>query len=255
MRGVARRVSADITARRHLDAYVVSALALVFAVVTVVSDAVPVDLRWAVALAGLGVLVYRTTAPKPDITVDQLLQDRQGFESTPLAKRLRNAREVWLFAPTGINFLSEENLAALRAGVLGRSDGGLRVVVLDPENEPAMSLAIQQLDNSLTYPLQEFGACHQQVLRRLETIAETWPKAGTFEHRFLAYNPGFSLVAIDPTGKNGRVIVELHGFHNEATTSRMHFELGASDSRRWFLYWTNQFEQIWAAARPNIELN
>ena len=253
MRGVARRVSADITARRHLDAYVVSALALVFAVVTVVSDAVSVDLRWAVALAGLGVLVYRTTAPKPDVTVDQLLQDRQGFESEPIAKRLRNAREVWLFAPSGINFLNEENLAALRTGALARPDGSLRVVVLDPDDAAAMNLAIRQLDNALTYPLQEFSVCHQQVLQRLKRIADEWPKAGTFEYRYLDYNPGFSLVAIDPTGKDGRVIVELHGFHNEATTSRMHFVLSASDSRRWFLYWTSQFEKMWAAARsiPN----
>ncbi|GAA0229747.1 hypothetical protein [Cryptosporangium japonicum] len=249
MRGVARRVSADIAALRHLDAYVVSALALVFAVVTVVNDAIPVDLRWAVALAGLGVLVYRTTAPKPAITIDQLLQDRRGFEATPAAARLRRAREVWLFAPTGINFLSEENLAALREGVLRRSDGSLRVVVLDPANEAAMALAVRQLDNSITYPLQEFGACHEQVIQRLETIASTWPKAGTFEYRFLDYNPGFSLVAVDPTGKDGRVIVEFHGFRNEATSGRMHFELTAADSRRWFLYWTNQFEQMWAAAR------
>jgi hypothetical protein len=253
MRGVARRVAADIGALRHLDAYVVSALALVFAVVTVVNDVISEDLRWAVALAGLGVLVYRTTAPKPDITVDRLLQDRQGFESTPIAQQLRTAREVWLFAPSGINFLSEENSAALREGVLGRSDGSLRVIVLDPENEAAMSLAIRQLDNALTYPLQEFSACHQQVIQRLQKIAGEWPKAGTFEYRYLEYNPGFSLVAIDPTGNDGRVIVELHGFHNEATTSRMHFELSASDSRRWFLYWTGQFEKMWAATRqiPN----
>jgi hypothetical protein len=250
MRGVARRVAADLGALRHLDAYVVSALALVFAVVTVVNDVISDDLRWAVALAGLGVLVYRTTAPKPDISVDQLLQDRQGFESDPITQRLRKAREVWLFAPSGINFLNEENLAALRAGPLKRSDGSLRVVVLDPENEPAMDLAVRQLDNALTYPLQEFGACHQQVIQRLRKIAGEWPKAGTFEYRYLAYNPGFSLVAIDPTGRDGRIIVELHGFHNEATTSRMHFELSASDSRRWFLYWTNQFEKMWAAARP-----
>ncbi|WP_035858223.1 hypothetical protein [Cryptosporangium arvum] len=246
---MARRVSADIAALRHLDAYVVSALALVFAVVTVLSDAISVDLRWAVALAGLGVLVYRTTAPKPDVTIDQLLQDRQGFEAAPAAARLRKAREVWLFAPTGINFLSEENLAALRAGPMSRPDGSLRVMVLDPANEAAMTLAVRQLDDSITYPLQEFGACHRQVVQRLEAIANTWPKTGTFEYRYLDYNPGFSLVAIDPTGKQGRVIVEFHGFRNEATSSRMHFELGTSDSRRWFLYWTNQFEQMWAAAR------
>jgi hypothetical protein len=72
---------------------------------------------------------------------------------------------------------------------------------------------------------------------------------GRFEHRFAAYNPGFSLVAIDPQAKHGVVIVEFHGFHNESTGSRMHLELRRQDSQHWFDYWADQFDHIWRSAR------
>jgi hypothetical protein len=248
MRTLARRIWADIAARRHVDAYVVSALTLAFGAITVVSDAISIDLRWAAALAGIGVLVYRTTAPASRTDVDELLQDRTGFEATPITMRLRNAREVWIFAPSGVNFLSEENLGALRSGTLGRRDGNLRVVVLNPSNNAALDIAVQQLDNALEFRLRDLRACLNDVIQRLRKVADEWPRAGSFEYRYLDYNPGFSLVAIDPTSRNGRVIVEFHGFHNETTMSRMHFEIGISDSQHWYRYWIAQFEHVWQAA-------
>jgi hypothetical protein len=36
---------------------------------------------------------------------------------------------------------------------------------------------------------------------------------------------GFSLISIDPATRKGHVIVEFHGFHNEATSSHMHIEV------------------------------
>jgi hypothetical protein len=59
-----------------------------------------------------------------------------------------------------------------------------------------------------------------------------------------------SLVAIDPGAKQGTVIVEFHGFHNEATASRMHLELTRQLSERWYSYWVEQFDHIWRAAEP-----
>ena len=59
---------------------------------------------------------------------------------------------------------------------------------------------------------------------------------------------GFSIVAVDPTSRNGRIIVEFHGFHNKATSSRMHIELTRHQSEPWYGYWTEQFQRIWDAA-------
>jgi hypothetical protein len=76
----------------------------------------------------------------------------------------------------------------------------------------------------------------------------TWNTSGSFGYKVLDYNPGFSLVAIDPTARNGHIIVEFHGFHNEATSTRMHIELSRQQSEKWYAYWTDQFEGIWDAA-------
>lgn len=58
-----------------------------------------------------------------------------------------------------------------------------------------------------------------------------WSQRG---YKFLDYNLGFGLVACNPTSRNGRIIVEFNGFHNEATSSRMHIELSRQQSERWY---------------------
>lgn len=248
MRAGLRRIWRDIASGHFIDAYAVAVLAVAFAVLSVVGDVVSDSLRWAALLAGVGLLVYRITVPPPTSTIDTLIADRSGFEDTPLAGRLRDAREVWLFAPSGVNFLAMPVLEVLRRDVLSRTDGVVRIVVLDPDDREAVALAVRQLDASVDYPLQDFGESLKSVARNLALVAG-WNVAGSFGYRLLDYNPGFSLVAIDPHRRHGTVIVEFHGFHNESTSARMHLELRRADSERWYTYWTEQFDHIWAAAR------
>ena len=243
-----RRVGRDLRDRRFIDVYSVAILAFVLALVSlvgVISD----QLRWSVVLAALGLLVLRITIPEttPEASLDDLLRDRFAFDAVPLADRLRDAREMWIFAPSGVNLLTAHNCELLRAGPLSRSGGIVRVVVLDPSRDAAVDLATRQLDDSLDYPTQKFRASLEATIGKLEAIA-TWPVAGSFQYRLLGYNPGFSLVAVDPSSRSGRLIVEFHAFHNEATSSRMHVEITRKQSDRWYTYWTDQFERIWAAA-------
>ncbi|SHM99705.1 hypothetical protein [Cryptosporangium aurantiacum] len=247
MRTGLRRVGRDVARGRHLEVYVVAALALTFATLSVVGDVVPDNLRWAALLAGMALLVYRITVPEPVGSVAKVFGDRTAFEEVPLAARLKAATEVWVFAPSGVNFLSMPHLDLLRKTVLARG-GDVRVVVLDPAAKDAVALAVRQLDRSVTYPLQDFRESLTTVLRHLGSVS-TWQVNGKFEHRLLDYNPGFSIVAVDPQKRHGRVIVEFHGFHNESTVTRMHLELRRADSERWYAYWVEQFEYIWAAAR------
>lgn len=250
MRAGLRRIWRDISSGHFVDAYAVAALAVLFAVLSVVGDVVSDNLRWAALLAGVGLLVYRITVPAVSGSVDTVVNDRSGFENTPLSGRLRDAREVWLFAPSGVNFLAMPTLDALRKNVLSRADGSVRIVVLDPNELSAVALAVRQLDASVDFPLQDFGESLKAVVRHLKAVAG-WEVAGSFDYRLLDYNPGFSLVAIDPQRRQGTVIVEFHGFHNEFTAGRMHLELRRADSERWYTYWVEQFEHIWTAARPH----
>lgn len=253
MRAGLQRIGRDLQRRRHIDAYVVAGMAFMFAVLSLVGDMVPGELRWAVLFAGVGLLVYRITVPdSTDGHLGRVLGDRTAFDRTPLAERLKTAREVWVYAPAAVNVLSPYHCDLLRRGMLARRDGVLRVVVLDPTAEAAVRLAVRQLDDALDYPIQRFRTCLETILDQLR-IMTAWPIAGSVEHRLLDYNPGFSLVAIDPNTSHGTVIVEFHAFHNEATASRMHLELTRSVSDYWYSYWLDQFDRIWQSGRSAYE--
>jgi hypothetical protein len=248
-----RRIGHDLKNRRHIDVYSIAFITFVLAVLSLVPDVVPDELRWAALLAGVGLLVWRMTIPEPlSGNLDDLLKDRFAFDGKPLAERLKNATEVCIFAPSAVNILSPHNCELLRTEVLNKPNGIVRVVVLDAANEAAVQLAIRQLDDSLDYPVQDFRASLQATTRQLGAMA-SWHLTGSFGYRFLDYNPGFSLIAIDPTTRKGHVIVEFHGFHNEATSSRMHIEISRRQSDYWYVYWTNQFSRIWEASIPKAE--
>jgi len=249
MRAGMQRIGKDVRDRRNLDAYVVSICAFVFAVLALIGDVLSEQLRWAVLLAGVGLLVYRITVPERHIgRLDDALSDRASLDSEGLRDSLTQAQELWIFAPSAVNVLSARQCELLRNGLLGQPNGVLRVVVLDPNNDAAIKLATRQLDDSLDYPIQDFRESLHTTLRQLRQM-KRWPTSGSLEYRFLDYNPGFSLVAIDPSSQDGYVIVEFHAFHNETTSGRMHLELTRRQSERWYFYWLDQFEHIWSTAR------
>jgi hypothetical protein len=247
--GTLRRIKGDLLARRHLDTYVATVIAIVFAALGTVSDIVPEGLKWSALFAGMAMLLFRITLPdRPGTSVDELFADRSAYDSPPLPALLASATQLWVFGPSAINILSPQNCEAIRQNVLRKGGGDVRIAVLDPDNEAAVALAVTQLDQSLLYPVQGFRPSLATSVELLRTMAR-WQVAGTFRYGYLDYNPGFSLVAVNALHADGRVIVELHGFRNESTGSRMHFTLTRRDSARWYQYWIGQFEQIWEASR------
>ncbi len=247
---ILKRIGNDVRRLRNIDAYAVALIVFVFAVLSVAGDILPVNARWAVLLIGVGVLVFRLTLPDHYAgAADEVLEDRTAFEEKPFAARLREASELWVFAPSAINLLAPQNCDSIRATILANPDGVARVVVLDPAAETAVQFATRQLDDSLDTPSsQVFRSSLEATVRQLQRMA-AWQERGSFEYRLAGYNPGFSLVAIDPGSRRGVVIVEFHGFHNQVTNSRMHIELNRAVSDQWYTYWLEQFHQIWQTAR------
>lgn len=248
MREVFRRMGRDLRHLRNIDAYAVAVLVFVFAVLSMAGDILPDNARWAVLLIGVGVLVFRVTLPdQDDGSADDVLKDRSAFEDKPFSARLREASELWVFAPSAINLLPPQNCDTIRTTILAKPDGVVRIVVLDPSEEAAVRFTTRQLDDSLDYPSQTFRSSLKATVAQLERMA-SWEKRGSFGHRLTDYNPGFSLVAIDPGTRHGVVIVEFHGFHNQVINTRMHIELTRASSDQWYTYWLGQFERIWEAA-------
>jgi hypothetical protein len=245
---VYRRIGRDLRQLRNIDAYAVALMVFVFAVLSVTGDILPVNARWAVLLVGVGVLVFRVTLPDHhEGSADDVLKDRFSFEGQPFSARLRNGRELWVFAPSAINLLAPQNCDTIRTTILANPDGVMRVVVLDPAAESAVQFTSRQLDDSLDYPSQLFRSSLEATIRQLQRMA-AWRERGDPEYRLADYNPGFSLVAIDPGTRHSVVIGEFHGFHNQVTNTRMHIELTQATSEPWCTYWLGQFEQIWQAA-------
>jgi hypothetical protein len=246
--GALRRIGRNIKQRRFIEAYVVSAASVAVAALSLLGDVVDDDLRWAVVLGALGLMTYQVTLPERAGDLDEILHSRSSFEDTTFSSRLRSATEVWLYGPSLVNVLTADAAGQLRSTVLARGDGVVRVMVLDPDEAGAIGLASRQLDDSTVYPTVKLPLALSTATERLTTMA-SWPVAGTFEHRYAPFNPGFSVVAIDPRGKAGLVIVEFHGVYNDSDSGRMHVELTRATSERWYEYWVDQFEDLWSRAR------
>jgi hypothetical protein len=241
-----RGIGRDLGSLRRIESHVVAVVALAFTVLSLIGQAVADDLRWAVVTAGIGLLVHRGAA-EPAPSAHRLLADRREFEETPLHHRLRPAREVWVFAPSGANVLSSPHCDALRRYVLNRDHSTVRVVVLDPAAAAAVARTGRLFSDSLDFSSRRFTQSLDGVVGRLEAMAR-WPHSGEFSYRLLDHNPGFSLVAINPTTSTGTLIVEFHAVHNESSSARMHLTLTRSISAHWYTYWMDQFEHIWRNA-------
>lgn len=243
------RVLADVRARRNLDAYVAVIIAVVFAALGIVGDIVPEGLKWSALFAGLGMLLFRVALPpRPSTPVESLLGDRTAFEGTQFSTLLAGATELWIFAPSAVNILNPQHCDVIRRTVLDKGSGEVRVAVIDPECADAVDLAVRQLDESLEYPTQDFETSLRTSVAQLRRMS-SWSVTGTFGYRFVDRNPGFSLVAINPSRRDGRLVVEFHGYRNEAIGTRMHLTLTRHESDHWFQYWVRQFDALWAAAR------
>lgn len=243
-----RRIGRHLRHRRHVEAYIVAAASVVLAVGSLGGDVVSEDLRWATVLAALSVLTYHITVPGSTSDLDDVLHNRTSFEETSFASRLRGAKVVWIMGPSVINLLTGATAGALRSTVLNRHDGEVRVIVLDPSDAAVVELTARHIDDATDYPAEDLRSAVKATAERLAKMA-AWGVAGSFEYRFMSFNPGFSIVAIDPYGRGGVLLVEFHGVHNESAASRMHIELTRAASEPWYLYWRDQFEHLWQDAR------
>lgn len=254
------RVLADIRSKRNIDVYIVSFFTIAFAILTLAGD-LPVALfgekmadqiTTSFILAGLGLLVLNISIPAGKSTnLDDYLDDRTNLGS--FADRIHNATKLYIYAPSAANILRGDNADTIRKSIFSKKDGELRVIIQNPDQQDAVNILVDQLDNSIDFQVQYLADEIQNTLKQFKLI-QSWDVDGTFEFKLLDYSPGFSLVLIDPHKNDGQIIVEVHGLHNESTDSRMHIVITKKESERWFTYWQRQFERMWQKAQAVEEL-
>lgn len=248
--GRAGRIGRDLKNLRNIDVYVVAACSLACSLLSLCGDLLSDGIRWGILSSGIALLVGRTALPGDEEAFDGPIGDRSAFDAQSLPAALRKAREVWLLAPSGKNFLTSTNCDLLRRHVLARRDGSVRVVVIDGSDECAVSLTTRQLTESTEFPVQPFPDSLATALHQLRTMA-AWPVAGSIEYRTFGYNPGFSILALDPADQDGVIVVEFHGVRNESTSSRMHLRFTRQEYGHWFGYWCRQFTHVWSTAQAS----
>ncbi len=236
-----RRIASDIGSGKNLDAYVITAVALALAIMGIVDDALSDDLKLAAILAALSLLVFKTTAPdKQTADLDSILLDRQSFGA--FRDFIRGGRTLWIYAPSAVNVL--RGAAEIKQEMLDKG-GHLRVLLQDPGEAGGMAILHQQLDRLFSLDLDEDIKASLRSLKNMTT----WNTPGRVEYGLLPYSPGFSLVIVDPDGRDGRLIVEFFGYQVELISERMHIVITRQQSQYWFEYWATQFENMWKTAR------
>ncbi len=234
-RDVCARVVTDLRNGRHREAYTIFALGLILTLLGllgVVSQAVLLS----GVLIAVTFLVFQTTIQlEGGAGILELVlksRDSLGVFSTLLP----DGGELWVYGPTAANVLV--NAADIKTKVLSKG-GRVRVIVQDPSSDAACHTKTQ-LDDTL-----DFDHTLNSSIVTLRRMC-AW---GDCEYRLLPFNPGFSLVVIDPTRPDGFLILELHGFRDDTITERMHIRISRTESLRWFDYWTGRFNMMWEEAQ------
>jgi hypothetical protein len=243
-----KRVLTDIKKRQNIEIYAIGFGAFVVAIASLFGDAILANLGDNVVnsmmLAALGLLVLAISTPQKDKSaLDDYLDDRSNLGA--FADRLQGARKLYIYAPSAANILHGDNAEVIRREIISKKDGDLRVIIQNPDKEAAVDILVDQLDRSLEFQVQHLPEELQRTIRQFKLI-HSWDLPGHTELKMLDYSPGFSMVMIDPDRNNGQIIVEVHGYQNESTRSRMHIVITKKESERWFVYWQHQFETMWS---------
>lgn len=245
MRETFRRIIQDIAARRNIEAYVLTVLAIVLAVVGALNDAIPQNWQIAVILATLGLLVFHTTVPERSTEVENVLRDRREY-SQSFADLIQGARTLRIYGASNINILRNFG-KDIRKDLLQKG-GVLHVILQNPNHRPTLEILLKQLDD-----LHDLERDIESSVFTLDKMVEQFPNQ--VEYRFLDYSPGFSMLVVEREKKNGKIVVEFYGYHNQEIDERMHVEISPQESPIWYDRWLEQYDLMWKAAHPSQDIN
>lgn len=240
MRGIERefrRILGDIARFRNIEAYVIAAVGAALVVLDVIGE-VDQGLQLTVITAALALLVFRNTRPdQRPADLDDILKDRQSYGT--FRDFIHGGKVLWVYGPSNVNVLRDSS--DIKRELLDKG-GEVRIIIQDPAQEASLAILRQQLDpnNNLDHDIKGSLFTLNKML--------TW---GNVQYRLAPYSPGFSLTIIDPDGRDGRLVVEFFGFHNEFIRDRMHIVIERRQSQYWFEYWAQQFGVMWEISRED----
>jgi len=238
----------DIRDRENLDVYITVIIAIVVAIGgifglhdTIIFSAILATL----AMVSLGLLQNRREnreirlALKQVNTSDQLSDKflKDEFNAYELRERLAQARQIIIWSATFADTMATLSYAIEEAL---KADAKVRFLVMKPDSAAANVASLRHRFSR--EPLLE-SAKIKNVLSRLAKLSSS-VNSGQIEARVVDYIPPYTIVGIDINHRKGYMWLRLASPFTDGTR-RPTFGLDAIDDKKWFGFFSEQFETMW----------
>jgi hypothetical protein len=132
----------------------------------------------------------------------------------------------------------------------------IRIMLIDPDSlAPNMSAQRSTSPDDTDYYLVRLEATLREIAylfrswEEFKRLAGTSSRSGSLVVRLLSYAPSFELISLDSNQSTGVLFVEIY-IHKFGYSTPPTFDLNAHRDGIWYKFFTEQFEQMWEAARP-----
>jgi len=132
----------------------------------------------------------------------------------------------------------------------------IRILLIDPTSH-AIEMSAQRSDNPIDFEyyrrrLEGAFTDLAYLHKHYEDVRQTLKnpsKLGSLSVRLISYAPSFGITSLDFKKKEGIIFIEIYphkfGYNTPPTFHLMH-----EQDKEWYTYFGDQFEQMWAAAKP-----
>lgn len=237
-------ILADIRNGENLDVYIGELFLIVLGALSLFQ----LQLVTALTLGTLALLLQGTLSTRRTLgnvnqsiqtfkrgqSAEAFLKDRDAY--SPLKETIVVARKICLIGPTLINIFSS---ASKQVNIKLQQGAVIQVLLLNPAS-PAVDSAAQCMNE----PIENLRRDIERTLLYVEDWFRIGIGKGSFEVRLMSAHPNFSMVLIDPEEPQGRMILEIIGYHG-GLTERPHIELTRERDGRWYEYFLQQYHKLW----------
>ncbi|MBP2047953.1 hypothetical protein J2Z21_000877 [Streptomyces griseochromogenes] len=239
-----------------MDLYVTLVAAIAFGVLGLVGNAsqevVTSGILAILALVTISLLRLRSQGEKINQSLAEIKArpsaDRffsEVDDRDEIREMISSSREVWLHGWTlGLHLVSyaDEIRRAVTKGL------HIKILVIEPHST-AMSIAASEAENRSA---DELSSNLEANLRRLAAPI-TGTVAGRLEIKTLSYVPHNTVIASDPSTKQGKIVMRIATFHADHW-QRPTFTVTRQNDPGWYDFFKTQFERKWESGHLYVSL-
>ena len=254
-----RKVGSDLSEGRNLEVYltlVISLVLIVLSTFNIVSlDAVATGILATLLLLALGTINSRDQVAslqqqtkELSATIEKSILGKTRAQDFFLAERPKYDNEFMRAKHIYITGATLSRTVRDYFGVFEQRlrEGALvRFVIIDPKSEAVRQAALRSygVTSAEFYPNRI-----KPTVDSLQILASFPELKGKLEFSLLPFMPSFGLALIDPDEVDGKIYVEI--YQHKSVAPNPTFVLDRRHDPRWYDFFHEQFNLLWASARP-----